>query len=273
MSSSTLLHLLLLSSLLFSCLPNAKPQQAEDEFSYIEGSPNGPENWGNLKPEWKTCGNGMEQSPIQLRDNRVIFDQTLGRLRRNYRAVDARLRNSGHDVLVEFKGNAGSLSINRVAYQLKRIHFHSPSEHEMNGERFDLEAQLVHESQDQKRAVVSILFRFGSADPFLSDLEDFIRQLSSSQKNEINAGVVDPNQLQIDDSAYFRYLGSFTAPPCTEGISWTVMRKVATVSPRQVLLLKQAVNENAINNARPLQPTNFRSVFYFEQLKSKLGVI
>ena len=72
----------------------------EDEFSYIEGSPNGPENWGNLKPEWETCGNGMEQSPIQLRDDKVILDQSLGKLRRNYRAAKATLKNTGHDIMV-----------------------------------------------------------------------------------------------------------------------------------------------------------------------------
>ncbi|KAM0938956.1 Dioscorin DB3S [Dioscorea sansibarensis] len=245
----------------------------EDEFSYIEGSPKGPENWGNLKPEWDNCGNGMEQSPIHLRDNKVVPDQSLGMLRRNYRAAKAILKNTGHDILLEFNGDAGSLSINRVAYQLKRVHFHSPSEHAMNGERFDLEAHLVHESRDQRTAVVAVLFRFGRPDPFLSKLEDFLGQISSSKKNEINAGFVDPQQLEIDDSAYYRYMGSFTAPPCTEGVSWTVIRKVATVSPKQVLLLKQAVNENAINNARPLQPTNYRTVYFFQQLKSKLRII
>ncbi|KAM0938952.1 Dioscorin DB3S [Dioscorea sansibarensis] len=176
-------------------------------------------------------------------------------------------------VKLEFSGDAGSLSINRVAYQLKRVHFHSPAEHAMNGERFDLEAHLVHESRDQRTAVVAILFRFGRPDPFLSKLEDFLGQISSGEKNEINTGFVDPQQLEIDDSAYYRYMGSFTAPPCTEGVSWTVIRKVATVSPKQALLLKQAVNENAINNARPLQPTNFRTVYFFQQLKSKLGII
>ncbi|KAM0938950.1 putative carbonic anhydrase [Dioscorea sansibarensis] len=245
----------------------------EDEFSYIEGSPNGPENWGNLKPEWETCGNGIEQSPIQLRDDNVILDQSIGRLRRNYRAAKATLKNSGHDIMLEFNDDAGSLSIKRDSYQLKRVHFHSPSEHAMNGERFDLEVHLVHESRDQRIAVVAVLFRFGRPDPFLSELEDLLRQMSSSKRNEINAGFVDPQQLEIDDSAYYRYMGSFTAPPCTEGVSWTVIRRVATVSPKQVLLLKQAVNENAINNARPLQPTNYRTVFFFQQLKSKLGII
>nr|CAO98734.1 dioscorin 1 precursor [Dioscorea japonica] len=267
MSSSTLFHLFLLSSLLFSCLSNARPD--EDDFSYIEGSPNGPENWGNLNPEWKTCGNGMEQSPINLCDDRVIQTPALGKLRTSYQAARATLKNNGHDIMVNFKSDAGSQFINQVQYQLKRIHFHSPSEHALNGERFDLEVQMVHESQDQRRAVTAILFRFGRSDPFLSDLEDFISQISNSEKNEVDAGVVDPRQLlQFDDPAYYRYMGSFTAPPCTEDITWTVIKKLGTVSPRQVLMLKQAVNENAINNARPLQSQKFRTVFFYPRQKS-----
>ncbi|KAH7662825.1 Carbonic anhydrase alpha-class protein [Dioscorea alata] len=252
MSSSTLFHLFLLSSLLFSCLSNARLYA--DDFSYIEGSPNGPENWGNLRPEWKTCGNGKEQSPINLT---------------SYQAARATVKNNGHDIMVYFKSDAGSQFINQVQYQLKRIHFHSPSEHALNGERYDLEVQMVHESQDQRRAVIAIMFRFGRSDPFLSDLEDFISQISRRENNEVDAGVVDPRQLlQFDDPAYYRYMGSYTAPPCTEDITWTVIKKLGTVSPRQVLMLKQAVNENSINNARPLQPLKFRTVFFYPHQKS-----
>ncbi|KAH7662831.1 Carbonic anhydrase alpha-class protein [Dioscorea alata] len=151
MSSSTLFHLFLLSSLLFSCFSNAR-LDGDDDFSYIEGSPNGPENWGNLRPEWKTCGYGMEQSPINLCDDRVIRTPALGKLRTNYQAARATVKNNGHDIMVYFKSDAGSQFINQVEYQLKRIHFHSPSEHALSGERYDLEVQMVHESQDQRRA-------------------------------------------------------------------------------------------------------------------------
>lgn len=71
-----------------------------DDFSYIEGSTNGPENWGNLRPEWKTCGNGMEQSPINLCDDRVIQTPALGKLRTSYQAARATLKNNGHDIMV-----------------------------------------------------------------------------------------------------------------------------------------------------------------------------
>nr|APX64498.1 dio5 [Dioscorea alata] len=272
MSSSTLFHLFLLSSLLFSCLSYARLDA--DDFSYIEGSPNGPENWGNLRPEWKTCGNGKEQSPICLCDDRVIRTPALGKLRTSYQAAYATVKNNGHDIMVNFKSDAGSQFINQVQYQLKRIHFHSPSEHALNGERYDFEVQMVHESQDQRRAVTAILFRFGPSDPFLSNLEDFISKISRHETNEVDAGVVDPRQLlQFDDPAYYRYMGSYTAPPCTEDITWTVIKKLGTVSPRQVLMLKQAVNENSINNARPLQPLKFRTVFFYPSQKSNHDAI
>lgn len=40
--------------------------EEEVEFSYIEGSENGPSNWGNIKEEWESCKIGITQSPIIL---------------------------------------------------------------------------------------------------------------------------------------------------------------------------------------------------------------
>ncbi|KAM0938948.1 putative carbonic anhydrase [Dioscorea sansibarensis] len=99
MGSSTLLHLFLLSFVLFSCFPNAKPQ-AEEGFSYIEGSPNRSEYREKLKPEWKTCSNSINQSLIDLPDDIVIQNPTLGKLRTSYQAARATLKNTGHDVMV-----------------------------------------------------------------------------------------------------------------------------------------------------------------------------
>ena len=72
----------------------------EREFSYIPGSPNGPERWGELHPEWEKCSNGMMQSPIDLAYQRVRLDPSLGMLRRDYKATNATLKNRGHDIMV-----------------------------------------------------------------------------------------------------------------------------------------------------------------------------
>ncbi|KAH7662826.1 Carbonic anhydrase alpha-class protein [Dioscorea alata] len=262
MTSSTLLHLFLFSSLFFSWFPNAKPQGNELDFSYIEGSPNGPENWGNLKPEWATCGNGKEQSPVVLARENMEVVSTLGPLERSYMATNAILKNRGYDIRLGWTGDAGSLVINETVYYLKQIHWHSPAEHAtFDGTRYDLESHLVHESEDQKIAVIGVLHRLGYPDPLLRELEDYIKQISTVY-SEVDVGVVDPRFISIQDTTYYRYMGSLTTPPCTEGVVWTITNKFGTVSQSQIDLLKGAVDNSATNNARPLQPINSRTILF-----------
>ena len=77
----------------------------ELEFNYVEGSPKGPENWGKLKPEWATCSNGKEQSPITLARENVEVTTSLGNLERNYTTTNAVLRNRGYDIMVRTHTN------------------------------------------------------------------------------------------------------------------------------------------------------------------------
>ncbi|XP_039138479.1 dioscorin dioA3-like [Dioscorea cayenensis subsp. rotundata] len=271
MTSSTLLHLFLFSSLFFSWFPNAKPQGAdiEDDFSYIEGSPNGPENWGNIKPEYATCGNGKEQSPVVLSRDYLQFNTTLGPLQRSYKATDAILKNRGYDIMLGWTGDAGSLVINETVYYLKQIHWHSPAEHAtFDGTRYELESHLVHESEDQKIAVIGIFHKLGSPDPLLAELEDYIKQISTARDSEVNVGVVDPSIITIQDTIYYRYMGSLTTPPCTEGVVWTITNKFGSVSQSQIDLLKGAVDNSATNNSRPVQPINSRIIWFYVPSKS-----
>ncbi|KAM0938947.1 putative carbonic anhydrase [Dioscorea sansibarensis] len=275
MSSSTLLHLFLLSSLFFSWFPNAKPQQVDNdelEFNYVEGSPKGPENWGKLKPEWATCSNGKEQSPITLARENVEVTTSLGNLERNYTTTNAVLRNRGYDIMLEWIGDAGSLVINGTVYYLQQIHWHSPAEHAtFDGKRYALEAHLVHESEDQKIAVLGVLHRLGSPDPLLTELEDYIKNISTGDISEVDAGVVDPSNINIQDNMYYRYMGSLTTPPCSENVVWTITNRFGTVSQSQIDLLKGAVDPSATENARPLQPINSRTIFFYLELKSEAG--
>ncbi|KAF3503845.1 hypothetical protein F2Q69_00040967 [Brassica cretica] len=73
----------------------------ESEFTYVRNQENGPEKWGKLKPEWKMCGKGEMQSPIDLMHKRVRIVSHLGRLTRNYKPSNATLRNRGHDMMVK----------------------------------------------------------------------------------------------------------------------------------------------------------------------------
>uniref|UniRef100_A0ACD5WMD3 Uncharacterized protein n=1 Tax=Avena sativa TaxID=4498 RepID=A0ACD5WMD3_AVESA len=252
--------------LLLAVVPAARAQQeTEDEleFSYVSGSENGPENWGNIKEEWATCGTGRMQSPIDLPLS-ASASGDLTYLNHTYRPAEASLVNRGHDIQVKFAAAAGTLWINGTAYHLRQLHWHSPSEHTVDGRRYDMELHMVHMSADDKAAVIGLLYEIGGRDDnFLHQLEPYLRSLAETKEKEVNAGVVDPWDARGDGQAYYRYMGSLTTPSCDEGVIWTVINRVATVSSDQLKLLTDAIHDGMEMNARPLQKVNGRDISLF----------
>ncbi|RLM61136.1 alpha carbonic anhydrase 7-like [Panicum miliaceum] len=260
--------LLAAALLLGAAAPGARAQEEtehEEEFSYARGDEHGPEHWGEIKPEWAACGAGRMQSPIDLAHERVSLVRSLGYLDYAYRPAEASTVNRGHDIMVRFEGDAGGLVINGTAYHLKQLHWHSPTEHTVDGRRYDLELHLVHESAEGKAAVIGILYEAGDRrDPLLHQMEPFIRRIADKRDREERVGVVDPRAVRGRASVYYRYMGSLTVPPCTEGVIWTILKRVHTVSKYQLELLRDAVHDDMEKNARPLQEANSRDVSIFQ---------
>ncbi|CAK7332281.1 unnamed protein product [Dovyalis caffra] len=223
----------------------------------------GPANWGRIHPEWSSCGNGSMQSPIDLLNERVQVVSHLGRLNRSYKPANATLRNRGHDMMLNWEDGAGTIEINGTEYVLKQCHWHSPSEHTIDGKRLALEIHMVHESQDGKIAVVGIMYTIGRPDSFLSSLTEQLQSVAGTNERDTVAGVVDPRKIKIGSRKYYRYIGSLTIPPCSENVLWTIVRKVRTATKEQVRLLRVAVHDDSDTNARPLQPINSRTVKLF----------
>ncbi|KAJ0261902.1 Alpha carbonic anhydrase domain-containing protein [Hirschfeldia incana] len=240
----------------------------ESEFSYERNQDNGPEKWGKLKPEWKMCGKGEMQSPIDLLHKRVRIVSHLGGLTRDYKSANATLINRGHDMMVRFEEGPGSIKINNTEYQLHQLHWHSPSEHTINGRRFALELHMVHESANGSLAVVTVLYKIGRPDSFLSLLENKLCAVTDHHKAEVNIGMIDPKDIKLGSRKYYRYIGSLTIPPCTQNVIWTVIKKVRTVARHQVKLLRVAVHDYSDTNARPVQPTNMRTVKLYKPKSS-----
>jgi len=222
--------LLAAALVLSAAVPAARGQEEtehEEEFSYVVGDENGPQHWGSIKVEWANCSAGRMQSPIDLSHERVSLVRSLGYLHHSYRPAEASIVNRGHDIMVRFEGDAGSLVINGTAYYLKQLHWHSPAEHTVDGRRNDMELHLVHESAEKKAAVIAILYEVGRHDDaFLRHLEPFIRRIADVRDREERIGMVDPRRARGSASVYYRYMGSLTAPPCTEGVIWTIVKRV-----------------------------------------------
>ncbi|GLT56803.1 hypothetical protein SLA2020_298200 [Shorea laevis] len=191
------------------------------------------------------------QSPVDLLNERVDVVSYLGTLKMSYKPSNATLKNRGHDMKLSFENEVGSIEIracsNGTEYELKQLHWHSPSEHTIDGFSLDLELHMVHESQDGKAAVVGIMYKIGRPDPFLLSKDHLENITDTTEKESLWDG-------------YYTYLGSFTIPPCTENVVWTIVRKVQTVTREQVRLLRVAVHDDSNTNARPVQPINMRTV-------------
>ncbi|KAA8518693.1 hypothetical protein F0562_016533 [Nyssa sinensis] len=134
------------------------------------------------------------------------------------------------------------------------------------GVRYALELHMVHESPDlnvkNKIAVVGLLYKIGEADVFLSKLSRNISSMMNSLE-ESNMGEIDPTDIKMGGRSYYKYIGSLTVPPCSEGVIWIINEEVATVSKKQVELLRDAVHDYAESNARPLQALNNREVHLY----------
>ncbi|KAK3226625.1 hypothetical protein Dsin_006487 [Dipteronia sinensis] len=210
------------------------------------------------------------QSPIDMSSDRVQVVAKSPDIQRTYYPCNAVLKNRGHDISLQWLNNsAGMIKINGTAsnYILQQGHWHSPSEHTINGRRFDLELHMVHVCLDPNVtnyiAVIALLYKIGPPDPFLSKLIENLMPIAD-QMAERNIGEIDPNDIQMGGRKYYRYMGSLTVPPCTEGVIWTINKKIRTVSQDQVNALRTAVHDFAEVNARPLQPLNSRRVQLYD---------
>ncbi|XP_060174236.1 bifunctional monodehydroascorbate reductase and carbonic anhydrase nectarin-3-like [Lycium barbarum] len=264
MNMEAITKILFISLLFLSSAFLARSGEVDDEseFSYDENAENGPANWGDIHPnEWGTCKNGTMQSPIDLLNKNVEVVSNLGILQRYYKPSKATLLNRGHDLMLRWD-DGGYLKINGIQYQLKQVHWHTPSEHTINGKRFDMEGHLVHETHDGKKiAVIGFVYEIGlSPDLFLSIIEKDLRALADKKNTERHIGIIDPNLIKLDGQKYYRYNGSLTVPPCTEEVVWTIDGKVKTVTRRQMKLLRDVVHDEFETNARPIQPLNGRPI-------------
>ncbi|KAM3307494.1 bifunctional monodehydroascorbate reductase and carbonic anhydrase nectarin-3 [Capsicum chacoense] len=256
---------LFLSSALF--LARSGEVDDESDFSYDENAVNGPGNWSNIHPDWIKCNTGKMQSPIDFPNKKVEVVSNLGILQKFYKPSNATLLNRGHDIMVRWDGDAGFLKINETQYKLQQVHWHTPSEHTINGKRFDMEAHLVHASSDGKTAVIGILYTIGLLPDILqTKLEKDLIALADKEGAERAIGIVDPNIIKLDGTTYYRYIGSLTTPPCTEGVVWTIDGKVNSATSGQIKLLQNAVVNGFESNARPFQPSNGRPIKFNKPL-------
>jgi carbonic anhydrase len=210
-----------------------------------------PSNWGKVDSKFALCASGKNQSPIDLSG---LLKADLKALKLDYKAGIADIVNNGHTVQVNYAPGS-SLAVDGLAFQLKQFHFHSPSENKISGKQFPLEGHLVHADKDGNLAVVAVMFHEGAANALLSRVWEKM-PTKAGEKSALPAGL-NVAQLLPGERGYYRFNGSLTTPPCSEGVRWFVMKKPATASKAQIEQFSKAVG---FANNRPIQATNARSV-------------
>jgi carbonic anhydrase len=216
-----------------------------------------PAHWGDLSAEFATCKAGTAQSPIDIRYGRRMDYQPLSF---HYRSDTLAVSNDGHTIRVD-SGSGSFLVVNGHEYALQQFHFHTPSEHRIQGLPADMELHLVHRDGEGKLAVVAVLLRAGrrTNSTFMRIADSMPRVPGESFYGRQVA--INPLFLLPPDRSYFFYPGSLTTPPCTEGVSWFVMTDPVEVDAALVARFRQLMG----GNARPVQPDNARPVLLFSR--------
>lgn len=229
--------------------PAAAPQAAHAGPHWTYQGSSGPEHWVEMSEDFAACGKGHMQSPVDLGGA-----ESAGRLAvtATYRPGPLTVLNNGHTIQVNFP-EGSQLASGIARYKLVQMHFHTPSEETVYGIPYPMVAHFVHVDANGNLAVLGVLFEEGAHNP---ELDKVIRAAPRWEQGATPvAGVTfDPARLLPDNLAVWRYEGSLTTPPCTEGVRWHVAQHRVTASAGQIAAIHAIIGDNA----RPVQPLHGR---------------
>ena len=210
-----------------------------------------PEHWGSLNPAYVLCDKGANQSPVDLTN---FTEAELEPIHFNYTGLVTEVAHNGH--AIQAKYTAGStIKVNGKTFTLKHINFHAPSEHMINGGQVPIEVHFVHADIDGNFAVIAVMYTLGSEH---AELKKIWQQMPVEAGKKVGmASQVRAGHLMPENKEYYRFNGSLTTPPCTEGVLWLVMKNPVPVSEAQI---KQLANVLKHPNNRPVQPLNARPI-------------
>jgi len=222
---------------------------AAEEQHWSYSGEDGPQQWGDLSSDYLMCSKGRNQSPIDLSG---AIDADLDELILDYpnRGIVGEV-NNGHTIQENL--NPGNfITIQKQKFEARQFHFHSPSEHRIDGKSFPMEIHIVHADPDGRLAVVGLMFEEGDENSMLDRLSGF-RPAGLAPYT----GPVDYNRLITSRDEYYTYNGSLTTPPCSEGVVWIVLKNPVTASREQIDRFRDAIGADS---NRPIQPRNARTI-------------
>ena len=211
---SFLLFLLIFS---FTNAQDKEHSGGHDKAHWSYEGETGPLHWGDLKPEFAGCSTGKSQTPIDLSG---AYKTQLGSLKYSYSDQPLSLVYNGHTIQINLKAG-GSLIIDGQKFELLQYHFHTPSEHVLNGKHYPMEMHFVHIDSNKEPGVIGLFFTEGNKNIELQKILDNAPKEINAEKH-VSSVTVNPSAFFPYKMEYYHYFGSLTTPPCTEGVSWIV---------------------------------------------------
>ncbi len=210
-----------------------------------------PQNWSKLNPDFMLCEKGKNQSPIDIHGALKTHSQPLNI---SYKLAPDSIINNGHSIQVNVK-EGDVLTLDGDKFVLQQFHFHAPSENTIDGKSFPLEAHFVHMDANGEIAVVAVMFETGKSNPELEKIWQHIPsqtgQTAALREN------VDLSGLLPKNLTHYRFSGSLTTPPCTEGVRWLVVKQPMTVTVQQLNAFTSVMHHA---NNRPQQKLDGRVI-------------
>ncbi|MDT2735858.1 carbonic anhydrase family protein [Enterococcus pseudoavium] len=193
---------------------------------------------------------GQRQSPIDIETSQIETDAHLSNIQVNFSTTPATFFNNGQNLQLL---GAGEAYLNNRCFQFVQMHFHTDSEHQLDGQTFPLEGHFLFQAPNGQQAVIGVFYQIGAANP---DFEQVLKQYEQQ-----GDGVCSLARLLPENKSYYHYIGSLTTPPLTEGVEWYVLQTSLTVSEKQLARFIAIHGRNK----RLCQPLNSRKVLSYNE--------
>jgi carbonic anhydrase len=211
----------------------------------------GPKEWGSMDAAFASCQLGQLQSPIDIRGAKPA---DLPAIKFDYKPSPLKIIDNGHTIQVNYAPGS-SIDVGGARYELVQFHFHHPSEEKIDGKAHAMVAHLVHKNAEGKLAVVAVLLDAGGASQLIDTVWKNIPHEKGKEATVANSSI-DVATLLPDKRDYYTFQGSLTTPPCSEGVTWFVLKAPVKIAESEVAAFAKLYPLNA----RPVQPLNGRKI-------------
>jgi carbonic anhydrase len=241
-------------------------------------------NYQQLYHNGVACKKGRMQTPINLLESASNFNSSINILYDSYNVLNfAKLKFDERILYLSYDNenknqNLGYVTLSRNGnlkkYSLKRIEIINPGEHQIEGQKVDLEIKFIHEQinyfetdvnqyrklvDSNNNLIISILYNTTS---LISD-NGFLNELMATYNGNGKTNMNFDDYGLTRDRQFFFYEGSFSYSPCDESVNYVVFNKPFYISAEKKDLINSWYNSRYIkgNTAKVVAPLYGRKVY------------